>query len=48
MDVLVAACALQSRQAVLVHVPALGGHLTVAVLQQKALSADFHGVWIHL
>lgn len=42
VDVLVPARALEGGQAVLV-----GGHLTVVVLQQKALPADLHRVRIH-
>lgn len=48
MDIFIAARAFEGRQAVFVRLAALGRHLTVSVLQQKALPADLHCVWIHL
>lgn len=47
MDVLVAAGTLEGRQAVSVSLAGLRWCLAVAVLQQKALTADFHRVWVH-
>lgn len=48
MDVFVAARAFEGGQAVFVGLAALGRHLAVAGLQQKALPADLHRVGIHL
>lgn len=47
VQVLVAAGALERRQAVSVRLAALGGRLALAVLQQEALPADLHRVRVH-
>lgn len=47
VDVLIAAGALEGRQAVSVRLTALRGHLALAVLQQEALPADLHRVRVH-